>query len=183
MSNVLDAVPPATEPLPSTRRAAPNQSLAMEVLGRLGVSVVLGWAAVAVGVVMVIVGYYLVSGTADVAEQLARFSSACVGGLTFIGIGGLLILSNHYRETALATDELRAEIAALRAGKEHVAPAIAAEAAEGVAAGRVVRVGAGATYHDPTCVFVDGKPDAVFMASADARRDGLRPCQVCTPRP
>lgn len=166
---------------PAWRSAARRESLAMELLARIGIPVVLGWLAVSVGVVMIVVGYYLVSGTADVAEQLARFSSACVGGLTFIGVGGLLILSHHYRETANVVDELRAEIAELRSGtKGHDGARLRGPAAPSTA-DVVVRVGNSGTFHTPDCIFVSGKHDVRGMPVAEARASQLRPCQVCAP--
>lgn len=166
---------------PAWRSAGRRESLAMELLARIGLPVVLGWLAVSVGVVMIVVGYYLVSGTADVAEQLARFSSACVGGLTFIGVGGLLILSHHYRETANVVDELRAEIAELRSStKGHDGARLRGPATP---ADVVVRVGNSGTFHTPDCIFVSGKHDVREMPVAEARAGELRPCQVCAPAP
>lgn len=160
-----------------SRTSAAGQSLALELLARVGVAVVVGWLLVVVGVVMIIVGYYLVSGTSDIAEQLARFSSACVGGLAFIGGGGLLILSHHYRETALAMEELRADIAELREGRSDHGAGMSYAPAPGT----VFRVGDNATYHQPGCIFVEGKEDARPLSVAEAQSNGSRPCQVCRP--
>ncbi|MGH2830189.1 MAG: hypothetical protein ACRDJM_06875, partial [Actinomycetota bacterium] len=62
-----------------------------------GGRLLLGWLLVIVGLVMLILGWFGVSGEPDVARQLAYLVSGGVGGL-FAGIIGVgLLISNDVR--------------------------------------------------------------------------------------
>jgi len=61
------------------------------------------------------------------------------------------------------------------------APARSSEPAE--AAGTVVALPAGSSYHRPTCSLVTGKTDVTVVSSRDIEKRGLRPCRVCDPAP
>lgn len=171
-----------------------DRGLGMEILDRIGPSLVLGWLAIAIGLVLVLVGYWKVSGTSDVAEQLAYFASACVGGLFALGAGGVLILSHHYQETARTTSEMRRAFVHLIREAGLMSPGIEQErrnidaaspsAPRGSRAGSqrlVIRVAGGPSFHAPNCIFVEHKEDITALSPGEALEMNLRPCQVCEP--
>lgn len=168
--------PSGTANGPVERPAAVPASLSLLVLSRLGVPVVVGWLIGLVGLVVVAVGYFKVSGTDDIAEQLAYFSSASVGGLALLALAGLLIFSYHYREVARTNTALLAHLEG-RAGTPSgmYAPTGHHEAVS------VLQVGDTRTYHDPGCVFAAGRLDVTPLTPRAAVERGLRPCQVCAP--
>lgn len=104
------AVPSATSSLWDAPAGRRRESLAAEIVERVGFLVILGGLLLMTGGVMVVAGYWTVSGTADVAEQLARFSSASIGGLAVMGAGGTLILYHQYREMTRTVEDLREEL-------------------------------------------------------------------------
>lgn len=168
-----------------------DRGLGMEILDRLGPPLVLGWLAIAVGLVLVLVGYWKVSGTSDVAEQLAYFASACVGGLFALGAGGVLILSHHYQESARATAEMRRALVHLVREGGLVDPGFE-QGGSGVGEPRqgggrrgaqktVMRVAGGPSFHSPSCIFVQGKDDVGALTTEEAIDLDLRPCQICDP--
>lgn len=56
------------------------------------------WVAVALGAIVLLVGYLGISGTPHVAEQLPYFISAGVVGLFLLGIAGMLWVSADLRD-------------------------------------------------------------------------------------
>lgn len=162
---------------PSVERPAPvPPSLSLLVLTRLGVPVVVGWLIGLVGLVIVVVGYFKVSATDDIAEQLAYFSSASVGGLALLALAGLLIFSYHYREVARTNTALLAHLE----GRSGV-PGGAFAPTTTRDAGSVVQIGDTRTFHVEGCVFAAGRSDVTAMPPGEAVQRGLRPCQVCAP--
>lgn len=158
-----------------------DRGLGMEVLDRIGPPVVVGWVAIAIGLVLVVAGYWKVSGTSDVAQQLAYFASTCVGGLFALGAGGVLILSHHYRESARATAEMRRALAYLarEAGLAGAEPLTDRAASWSGAGSAVYRLPGSGTFHLGDCVFVEGRPGASAMTADEAFGAGLEPCQAC----
>lgn len=72
-----------------------------------GIVSVVGWACLSLSVVLAIVGYVAVSGTADVSEQVNRLAGISVGALALLGIGAALLLSHHYRAALDAVAEMQ----------------------------------------------------------------------------
>lgn len=163
-------------PAPPRGQPGAYPSLALEILGRVGIGVAAGWVLAAVGVVMVVVGYYEVSGTADVARQLSYFSSADVGGLCCLGAGAVLIISDHYRQLRRSVEEVRSA-----AGVQATAawPDPASRHTGGMLG--LVKLPASETVHAADCVFVVDKENLEPVSAHEAQRQGLRPCQVCAP--
>lgn len=58
---------------------------------------VLGWALVGVGVLLLVLGWFGVSGEPDVARQLSYLASGGLGGLTAAIVGVGLIVSEDLR--------------------------------------------------------------------------------------
>jgi len=75
-----------------------------------GLAVIVGWLLALVGGVLAIAGYVSVSGTADVVSQVNRLASTSIAGLALVGIGGVLVLTSHYRRTVDALLDLRDDL-------------------------------------------------------------------------
>lgn len=82
-----------------------------QLLRQHGLAVVVGWALALLGGALAVVGYLAVSGTADVTSQVSRLAGTSIGGLALVGIGGVLILTSHYRRTVDALLDLRDDVA------------------------------------------------------------------------
>lgn len=66
-----------------------------------------------IGGVLLVAGWWQVSGTVYVAEQLAYFASASVGGLFLVGVAALIVISIHYRRMRAEVRSLRRELTAV----------------------------------------------------------------------
>lgn len=144
----------------------------------LGVSVVLGWFATVVGAVMILVGYLRVDSSDSLAEQFAYFSSACIGGLALIGLGGLAVLSRQHADARRAVEEIRR-----RVRSEPATSDVRSDRTDAKAGASVVVVDGSSTYHLDDCVFVAGRPGVRRASSHCSELDAMRPCQVCAPPP
>lgn len=81
-----------------------------DLLRRHGLAVVVGWGLALIGGFVALIGYVSVSGTADVASQVSRLAGTSIAGLALVGIGGVLVLTSHYRRTVDALLDLRDEL-------------------------------------------------------------------------
>lgn len=159
----------STEVQPAVPKAAPARSRPLtDAVVAVGVGVVLGWFSVAAGAVMILVGYLRVESSDSLAEQFAYFSSASLGGLALIGLGGLAVLARQHSDARRAVEEIRRRH---RGGVSTGRPVGSTAMAHGQ---RVAPTGS-PTYHHPDCVFVAGRSD---LRRVDDLR-GMRPCQVC----
>lgn len=145
-----------------------------DAVSAVGLGVVVGWCAVVAGAVMIVVGYLRVDSSDSLAEQFAYFSSACVGGLALIGIGGIAVLARQHADARRAVEEIRRR----RAGMAGTSPGPApVTRPSGDGALRLVAAPGTATYHRPDCVFIAGVADLTPVPDTE----GMRPCQVCAP--
>lgn len=158
------------KPAPSVAAPARSRPLTDAVLA-VGVSVVLGWLSVSAGAVMILVGYLRVESSDSLAEQFAYFSSACIGGLALIGIGGLAVLARQHADARRAVEEIR------RRHRGDV-PADQPHGPKSASNSQRVAPAGSSTHHDPDCVFVAGRDD--LRPVVDLR--GMRPCQICAAR-
>lgn len=77
---------------------------------------VAAWVAAGVGLVLLVIGYFKVSGTAYPAEQLPYLASAGLGALFLLGVAGSLWISADLRDEYAKLDEIGRTLAALGAG-------------------------------------------------------------------
>lgn len=82
-----------------------------DLLRRYGLSVVVGWALALIGGLLAVIGYYSVSATTELSDQVSRLAGTSFGGLALVGIGGVLVLTSHYRQTVDALLDLRDDLA------------------------------------------------------------------------
>lgn len=69
-----------------------------------------GWAAIAAGGVVLLVGWFGLSGTAFPAEQIPYLMSGGIGGLFLLGVGAVLVLSADLRDEWRKLDALEREL-------------------------------------------------------------------------
>jgi hypothetical protein len=70
------------------------------------------WVLVAIGALMLILGWVGVSGTPYTAKQLPYLISGGVGGLFLLGLGAMLWLSADMRDEWRQLDQIRQELGA-----------------------------------------------------------------------
>lgn len=133
-----------------------------------------GWMAVAVGAVLLIVGWYDVSGQADVARQLPYFASTCLPGAALVVGGAVLIAADAVRRRSERVDQQIAELHALlvERGTDQTLPD----------AGGAFAVPDGTRFHRPGCPLLAGK-DARPVGPADVSARALTACPLCDPAP
>lgn len=65
-----------------------------------------GWGAIALGALVLLLGWIGVSGTAFPAEQLPFILSGGIGGLFLLGLGAVLLLSADLRDEWIKLDRI-----------------------------------------------------------------------------
>lgn len=132
----------------------------------------LSWGLVAAGALLLVLGWYGVSGEALTAKQLPYLVSGGLGGIALIVLAAALLTTQDVHRQLERLDRVEQRVTTLYdLLVEELVPA-ALEAAD------VVRVAGGSTYHRPTCPLVAGK-DTAPLGPAD--RLALSPCDVCQP--
>ncbi|HEU5085752.1 MAG TPA: hypothetical protein VFU14_20590 [Acidimicrobiales bacterium] len=150
-----------------------------------------GWCFYGFGALLVVLGYFGVSGESIVAKQLPYLVSGGLGGVLLAVLGAYVLGIDALRRDSGRLDRMERQIEELhRALLERIdAPAVtdggsapdAATGSNGRPAGAtVVLVEAGESFHRPSCALVDGKP-GTSLPAVDAAGRGLRPCPVCEP--
>ena len=147
-----------------------------------------GWILAAVGLVVIIVGWYGVSGQALVAKQLPYLISGGLGGVALVGIGAAMISVERRRQDTGRIERLEEMVGDLRAVLlDHAdAPAAAGWAAP-AANGRtstpegLVALPTGTTYHSAGCQMVRGKDGVRAVTARVIGQRGLTACRICEP--
>jgi hypothetical protein len=93
---------------PEPGRRHVHHGLISRVMGPLGVLGVLGWVLIAIGLVLLSVGYFRVSGNPDPSFQLRVMSAQTAAGLFCTVAGGILVVSRHYQTFAREYRDYRA---------------------------------------------------------------------------
>jgi hypothetical protein len=143
----------------------------------------LGLVVVVVGVVLLVVGWYDVSGEADVGRQLPYLVSASIPGGALVVAGAVLIAAERWREAAARTDQkVDALYALFTEPVDTAVPPATPPDDESDRDGHVVALDGTSRYHRPACPLVSGKA-AHDVAAADVAAAHLQPCEVCDPPP
>lgn len=173
MSNIERAAPGGVRDIrfaspPRTRLAFPRRR-------RLGIA---GAFALA-GLLAIVLGWIGVSGTRDIADQLAYIASGGVLGLFFLGVGAAILVSDFVMEfeRGLAALDRKLE---LRLQPQEPSPLGHGGApAPGHVDGGLVAVRGARRVHHADCVLVRGKAGVEGIGVEQARRQGLVACKVC----
>ena len=148
----------------------------------------LGWILLAVGAILLLVGYLGVSREALPGKQIPYLVSGGIGGMFLAVLGAYFLGTQELRRDSGRLDRLEAMVEELHAAllRRPDAPDLtnghgrtSAPAPSGPAR-RVVAAAGAELFHRPGCSMVAGK-DAAEMTPAAARKQGLRPCPACAP--
>jgi hypothetical protein len=132
----------------------------------------LAWGLVGAGLLLLVLGWYGVSGESLTAKQLPYLVSGGLGGVALVVLAAALLMTQDAGRQLDRLDRVEQRVTTLyELLVEELVPAAIAEA-------DVVRVAGGSTYHRPTCPLVAGK-DTAPLEPAD--RLALRACDVCQP--
>ncbi|QYX81129.1 hypothetical protein [Streptomyces akebiae] len=136
-----------------------------------------GWAALAGGAVLCVVGWYGVSGERFAERQLPYLASCTIPGAALIVAGAVLLA--HGRN-ALAASRVEA-LYGLLVAAEPADDAASAQAPAGPLAtsGTLLMVPGGTLWHRADCPLVAGKAEAVPVDSRVLDSGELRPCPIC----
>src|SRR4051794_29575500 len=150
---------------------------------------VLGWVLAALGGLAVLLGWYGVSGQALTAKQVPYLVSGGLPGHRLLILAGGLLGTQDVPRHLGRLDEVERKVDALytlfAADIAETAPATATPRgvgrSGGHAAGGVLALPAGSSYHRPDCALVANKDGAEPIDAAGVTARGLRPCRVCDP--
>ncbi|MDX3643920.1 hypothetical protein [Streptomyces sp. MB09-02B] len=136
-----------------------------------------GWAALAGGAVLCVVGWYGVSGERFAERQLPYLASCTVPGAALIVAGAVLLA--HGRN-ALAASRVE-ELYDLLVAPDPTDDDASARAPVGPLAtsGTLLMVPGGTLWHRADCPLVAGKTEAVPVDSRVLTSGELRPCPIC----
>ncbi|MFE0676160.1 hypothetical protein [Streptomyces sp. NPDC058867] len=137
-----------------------------------------GWAALAAGAVLCVLGWYGVSGERFAERQLPYLASCTAPGAALIVAGAVLLARGRDALTAARVDELYGLLVA--AGPEDAEPP-GRPAAPLAVSGDLLMVPGGTLWHRADCPLVAGKAEAVPVDSGLVRGGELGPCPICEP--
>lgn len=137
-----------------------------------------GWAALAAGAVLCVVGWYGVSGERFAERQLPYLASCTVPGAALIIAGAVLLA--HARDTiaALRVEELYGLLVAAEPADAGKSGPVTAPLA---VSGDLLMVPGGTLWHRADCPLVSGKVEAVPVDAKLVRSGELGPCPICEP--
>ncbi|MZD20604.1 MULTISPECIES: hypothetical protein [Streptomyces] len=136
-----------------------------------------GWAALAGGAVLCVVGWYGVSGERFAERQLPYLASCTAPGAALIIAGAILLAHGKSALAASRVEELYGLlVAAEPSGAEASGQAATAPLA---VSGRLLMVPGGTLWHRADCPLVAGKAEAVPVDSRVLAGGELRPCPIC----
>ena len=135
-----------------------------------------GWAALAAGAVLCVVGWYGVSGERYAERQLPYLASCSIPGAALIVAGAVLLAQRRETLAAARVEEphgLLVDTGADEPGRPAGGPlAVAAQ---------TLMVPGGTLWHRADCPLVAGKAEAVPVDGRLVASGGLRPCPICEP--
>lgn len=131
-----------------------------------------GWAALAAGAVLCVIGWYGISGERFAERQLPYLASCTVPGAALIIAGAVLLTHGRNALAAARVEELYGLLVAAE-------PADADESGQAVTApvavsGELLMVPGGTLWHRADCPLVAGKTDALPVDSRVLARGGAR---------
>jgi hypothetical protein len=135
----------------------------------------LGLLFMAVGILVVVLGWNGAAGESEVDAQMPYLLSGGAAGLALVVFGAALLVARNARRDRTI---LEARFQELSQSVTRLANALADSVATG--GSDAVFVAGSDSYHQPDCRLVDGKALPRVTASAVAA-EHLEPCRVCNP--
>jgi hypothetical protein len=138
-----------------------------------------GWAALAAGAVLCVIGWYGVSGERYAERQLPYLASCTIPGAALIVAAAVLLTHGRSALAAARVEELYGLLVAAE-------PVDAEESDQTAAApiaisGDLLMVPGGTLWHRADCPLVAGKPEAVPVDAKLVANGELSPCPICEP--
>ncbi|MFE6487086.1 hypothetical protein ACFVGN_29715 [Streptomyces sp. NPDC057757] len=138
-----------------------------------------GWAALAAGAVLCVIGWYGVSGERYAERQLPFLASCTVPGAALIIAAAVLLTHGRNALAAARVEELyRLLVAAAPADADESGKAAATPVA---VSGELLTVPGGTLWHRADCPLVAGKAEAVPVDALLLASGELGPCPICEP--
>ena len=150
----------------------------------------LGWILIGIGALLMLLGYFGVSREALPAKQIPYLVSGGIGGMFLAVLGSYFLGTQELRRDSGRLDRLEQMVVELHQAllRRPDAPDLTAMAStknggsSRAPARKVVTVEGADLFHRIGCSMVEGK-EADEITPAAARKQGLRPCPLCTPAP
>lgn len=150
------------------------------------------YALVMIGLALLFLGWYGISGKANVGEQLPILASASLPGVGLVVAGAVLIASDRTRrsnERAAAMVEALFQLLTEAAGPAAEASTSAGSASpsakvadrSGFRPGELVAIAGGTRFHRPECALVDAKRGVGTVDATAIGERNLEPCPICDP--
>ncbi len=146
----------------------------------------LGTALAVVGAAMLFLGWYGVSGTATVGEQLPYLASGSLPGAALVIAAAIVLMGESTQRSSSRTESLVSELHSLlveAVSAEITSASESSTAAETTPmnANETVALASGELFHRGDCLLVSGKPDLEVADAATIDRRHLAACPVCEP--
>ncbi|GAA3793329.1 hypothetical protein GCM10023083_30960 [Streptomyces phyllanthi] len=138
-----------------------------------------GWAALAAGAVLCVVGWYGVSGERFAERQLPYLASCTVPGAALIIAGAVLLTHGRSARAAARVEELYGLLVAEEPADAEESGQVPAPVAT---SGDLLMVPGGTLFHRADCPLVAGKREAVPADSRALMIGDLSACPICEPR-
>lgn len=144
-----------------------------------------GWILIALGGIAILLGYLGVSREALVAKQLPFLISGGITGMVLVAVGAFFLGTEDVRRQLARLDDVERKIDDLHAVllSRRDAPRPNGRAGARAAAGDLVALRSGSSYHRPDCQMVEGKKGVVAVDARTIARRRLDPCRLCDPEP
>lgn len=146
---------------------------------------VVGWILLAIAALVILLGWYGISGESNPAKQLPYLVSAGVLGVVLAVVGAYFLGTEELRKDSGRLDRLERMVnelhMALLARADAPAP-VETTANPASPNGKVyVALTGSDTYHRPDCSMVASKPNTSVLAPSTIQRRQLTPCALCEP--
>lgn len=140
-----------------------------------------GWAALAAGAVLCVLGWYGVSGERFAERQLPYLASCTVPGGALIVAGAVLLSHGRDARAAARMEELYGLLVAAGDEEDDTAGVGRPAAAPVALSGRLLMVPGGTLWHRADCPLVAGKAQALPVDGRLLADGALDPCPICEP--
>jgi hypothetical protein len=138
-----------------------------------------GWAALAAGAVLCVLGWYGISGERYAERQLPYLASCTVPGAALIVAGAILLAHGRTALAGSRVEELYALLVA--AGPADTDGAGEAATAPVAVSGDLLMVPGGTLWHRADCPLVADRAGALPVDSRVLAGGELGPCPICEP--
>lgn len=144
-----------------------------------------GWASLAAGAVLCVIGWYGISGERFAERQVPYLASCTIPGAALIIAGAVLLAHGQNALAAARIEELYGLLVdvAKESDESDGSPGsgTAPVAAVTAVSGELLMVPGGTLWHRSDCPLVAGKPEAVPVDSRVLASGELGPCPICEP--